>query len=113
MNGTLAMMLASQYVETRNGGDYVAGSRIGLDVVVYAFHRGRSAEDIVRAYPSIGSLAKVYGVITYILEHPKEIEAYLKDEAGNFEEFKAKHPLPPEMLDPFERARNEKISKPA
>jgi uncharacterized protein (DUF433 family) len=108
-------MQVSQYLETRNGGYYVADSRIGLDVVVYAFRRGKTAEDIFRAYPSIGSLAKVYGVITYILEHPKEIEAYLHDEASAFESFQATHPLPAEMLEPFQRAcaPNEKTAKPA
>ena len=49
----------SEYIETRNGGYYVAGSRIGLDVVAHAFRRGQTAEDIFRSFPSIGSLAKV------------------------------------------------------
>src|ERR1035438_9480472 len=105
------MMPTSEYIETRNGGYYVAGSRIGLDVVTHAFRRGRTAEDIFRSFPSIGSLAKVYGVLTYILEHPQEIEAYLEGEKRAYEEFKSSHPLPPEMLEPFERARNEKVAK--
>lgn len=53
----------------------------------------------------------MYGVLTYILEHPQEIEAYLEDEKRAYEEFKSSHPLPPEMLEPFERARNEKVAK--
>ena len=65
------MMPTNEYVEVRNGGYYVAGTRIGLDVVVYDFRDGRTAEAIFDAYPSIGSLAKVYGTITYILEHPR------------------------------------------
>ena len=73
------MMPTNQYVEVRNGGYYVAGTRIGLDIVTYDFRNGRSAEAIFDAYPSIGSLAKVYGAITFILEHPTEVEAYLKD----------------------------------
>jgi uncharacterized protein (DUF433 family) len=110
----IAMMPASQYLESRNGGYYVAGSRIGLDVVVYAFRRGKTAEDIFHAYPfTIGSLAKVYGVITYILEHPQEIEAYLQNETSAFEEFQATHPLRPEMLEPFERIRIANTEKPA
>lgn len=72
------MMPISEYIETRNGGYYVAGSRIGLDVVAHAFRRGRTAEDIFRSFPSIGSLARVYGVLTSILEHPQEVEAYLQ-----------------------------------
>jgi hypothetical protein len=55
------MMPTNDYVEVRNAGYYVAGTRIGLDVVAYDFRRGRSAETIFEAYPSIGSLAKVYG----------------------------------------------------
>ena len=113
MGFVFAMMPASQYLETRNGGYYVADSRIGLDVVVHAFRRGRTAEDIFRAYPSIGSLAKVYGVITHVLEHPEEIEAYLQDEARAFRDFQEAHPLPGEMMEPFERARAEKTAKPA
>jgi uncharacterized protein (DUF433 family) len=97
------MMPISEYTETRNGGYYVAGSRIGLDVVAHAFRRGRTAEDIFRSFPSIGSLARVYGVLTFILEHPQEVEAYLQGEQRFYEEFQTNHPLPPEMLEPFER----------
>ena len=105
------MMPISEYVETRNGGYYVAGSRIGMDVVAHAFRRGRTAEDIFRSFPSLGSLAKVCGVLTFIVKHPQEIETYLQGEQRFYEEFQASHPLPPEMLEPFERARNQKAPK--
>ena len=105
------MMSTSEYIETRNSGHYVAGSRIGLDVVAHAFRRGRTAEDILRSFPSIGSLAKVYGVLTFILEHPQEIESYLQEENRFYEEFQASHPLPPEMLEPFIRTRSTHVPK--
>jgi uncharacterized protein (DUF433 family) len=101
------MMPTNEYVEDRNGGYYVAGTRIGLDVVVHDFRRGRSAEAIFEAYPSIGSLAKVYGAITFVLEHPAEVEAYLKDQDRVFEQIKAQYPMPQEMIDRFERAKKE------
>src|SRR5262249_29463828 len=107
------MMPTSQYIEPRNGGYYIAGTRIGLDLVVYDFREGRSPEEIIQSYPSIGSLAKLYGAITFVLEHPKEIDAYLAEQERAFEEFKASHPLPPEMLEPFIRARKEKGLKSA
>ncbi len=100
-------MPTNEYVEIRNGGYYVAGTRMGLDVVVYDFRRGRSAEAIFEAYPSVGSLSKVYGAITFILEHPNEIEAYLKDQNRVFENLKAQYPMPQDMLDRFERAKKE------
>ena len=102
------MMPANEYVELHNGGYYVAGTRIGLDVVSYDFRRGRSAEAIFEAYPSIGSLAKVYGVIAFILEHPAEVGAYLKEQERIFEEIKTQHPMPAELLERFERAQERK-----
>jgi uncharacterized protein (DUF433 family) len=98
-------MPTNQYVEVRNGGYYVAGTRIGLDVIYHDFRNGESAEDMLQSYPSIGTLVRIYGVITFILEHPIEIDAYLKDQERLFEEIKAKYPMPQEMLDRFNEAR--------
>ncbi len=104
-------MPTNQYVEIRNGAYYVAGTRIGLDVIVYEFRDGRTADAIFDAYPSIGSLAKVYGVITFILEHPQEIEAYLAEQDRRFEEIKAQYPLPPDMVERFERGMRDLHAK--
>jgi uncharacterized protein (DUF433 family) len=101
------MLPTNQYVEVRNGGYYVAGTRIGLDVVVHDFRRGRSAESIFEAYPSLGSLAKVYGVIAFILEHPSDVEEYLKDQEYVFEQINTEYPMPSDMIERFERAKKE------
>lgn len=100
-------MPMNDYVEGRNGGYYVAGKRIGLDVVVYDFRNGSSAEAIFDAYPSIGSLAKAYGAIAFILEHPKEVAAYLQEQDRRYEEIKARYPLTPGMIERFERGRRD------
>jgi uncharacterized protein (DUF433 family) len=107
----MSMIPTNDYVEIRNGGYYVAGTRIGLDVVVYDFRRGRTADAIFEAYPSIGSLAKVYGAITFILEHPKEIDAYLEEQDRRYDEIKARYPLTPDMIERFERGRRELQAK--
>ena len=107
------MLPANEYVEIRNGSYYVAGTRIGLDLVVYDFREGRLPEETFRSYPSIGSLAKLYGAIAFILEHPTEIDAYLADQDRLYEEFQTSHPLSPEMLEPFIRARKEGVLKSA
>jgi uncharacterized protein (DUF433 family) len=107
----MPMMPTNDYVEIRNGGYYVAGTRIGLDVLVYDFRRGRTAEAIFEAYPSIGSLAKVYGAITFILEHSKEIDAYLEEQDRRYEEVKARYPLTADMIERFERGRRELQAK--
>ena len=92
------MLLSSSYLEARNGGYYVAGSRIGLALLANEFWRGRSAEAIFEAYPSVGTLAKVYGVLTFILEHPTEVEAYLNEEERVLEAVQARYPLSEDLV---------------
>jgi hypothetical protein len=41
----------SPYIEVRDGGYYVAGTRIGLDVIVHEFQSGRSPERFFKATP--------------------------------------------------------------
>ena len=106
-------MSTNEYVEARNGAYYIAGTRIGLDVLAHDFRNGKSAESIFEAYPSIGSLAKIYGAIAFILGHPEEIEAYLAAQDRRYEEVKDHHPLTPGMVERFERAKNERPAKQA
>ena len=47
------------YVERREGGYYVAGTRISLDSVVLPFKDGASPESILQSLPLIGSLEKL------------------------------------------------------
>jgi uncharacterized protein (DUF433 family) len=75
----------SEYVEQRNGGYYVAGTRISLDSVVCAFNRGESPEQILEGYPLLGSLAKAYGSIAFYIDHKAEIDKYLAEAEQEFE----------------------------
>jgi uncharacterized protein (DUF433 family) len=106
------MMPANEYVEVRNGAYYVAGTRIGLDVVVHEFRAGRTAESIFEAYPSIGSPEKVYGVIAFILKHPDAVRAYVNEQERRYEEVKARNPLPAEMVEVYERSKAERPAQP-
>jgi len=45
----------SEYVEQRNGGYYIAGSRMSLNSVLYAFRRGEASWTILEHFPTIGS----------------------------------------------------------
>jgi hypothetical protein len=47
-----------------------------LDTIVATFKEGATAEEIVWQYPSL-SLADVYAVIGYYLQHQADVEAYL------------------------------------
>jgi uncharacterized protein (DUF433 family) len=74
-------VVMKEYVEQRDGGYYLADSRIGLDAIVYRFNEGTSPESLLQSFPSVGSLEKIYGAITYYLSHKETIDAYLREEA--------------------------------
>lgn len=76
--------MQSEYIEQRNGGYYVAGTRISLDSVVYSFNEGQSPEAIQEDFPSL-KLAQIYGAIAFYLDHQAEIDQYLVDTEREFE----------------------------
>src|SRR5215469_8056539 len=65
------------YVEQRDGGYWVAGTRVSLDSIVNAFRHGAAPETIKRSFPVL-SLEEIYGSITFYLAHEQEIDAYLE-----------------------------------
>jgi len=69
------------YVEQREGGYYIAGTRILLDSIVHAFQDGESPEGILRSFPMAGPLVRIYGAITFYLENKDAVDAYLSDQA--------------------------------
>jgi uncharacterized protein (DUF433 family) len=73
-----------QYVEGSDGVFRVAGTRVSLDSIVYAFWRGQTAESIAQSFPSL-TLEQVYGALTYYLSEKAEIDAYLKSAKAEFE----------------------------
>ena len=70
--------MAHEYIEQRSGGYYVAGTRVSLDSVVYAFRGGDSAETIQQNFPSL-TLEQVYGAIAFYLAHQAEIDLNIRE----------------------------------
>ena len=70
-------MAVGEYVEQRNGGFYVAGTRISLDSIVYSFNSGDSPETIRQNFSSL-SLEQVYGAIAFYLAHEKEVDENIR-----------------------------------
>ncbi len=101
------MHMAQEYVEKRNGGYYVIGSRVSLESVIYPFLDGASPETIVDEFPSL-SLEQVYGIITFYLANRAKIEAYLRDIEKSWEDArKDQPPIPPALRERLERARRQ------
>lgn len=76
-----------RYVEKRDEGFWVAGKRISLDSIVYAFRRGQSPESIRCSFPLI-TLEEIYGAIAFYLANQTEIDGYLIQEEKEFEKLR-------------------------
>jgi uncharacterized protein (DUF433 family) len=76
--------MSKQYVEKRDGGYFVAGTRVSLDSVVYAYLRGESPEGIVESYPAL-HLEEVFGALSFYLAERDVIDEYLRNGRQEFE----------------------------
>ena len=102
------------YVEQRDGGYYIAGARIALDSVVHAFKDGASPESILRSFPLIGSLERVYGAITFYLANKEGVERYLQQQDALWGELEDKQtPLPDSLAEKLRRVKEELASRQA
>lgn len=72
-------------VEDEHGVLRVSGSRVTVDVILYDFRAGLTAEEIALNYPTV-ELANVYAVLSYYLSHKKELDDYLKVQEQRSEE---------------------------
>lgn len=72
------------YVQQRDDGYWVSGTRVSLDSVVYAFRNGESPESVAQSFPVL-TLEQVYGAIAFYLAHRKEIDAYLQRAEQQYE----------------------------
>jgi uncharacterized protein (DUF433 family) len=103
--------MAKEYIERREGSFYLIGSRVPLARIVYEFNNGAAPEAIRLDYPTL-SLEQVYGAITFYLANKEEIEQDMTDRRRIEEDvIKAQPPLPPELQQKLERAREQMLSR--
>lgn len=76
--------MTKAYVEQRDGGYFVAGTRVSLDSVVYAFLRGESPEGIADSWPAL-TLEQVFGVLSFYLANRDSVDQYLSDGKQEFQ----------------------------
>jgi Protein of unknown function (DUF433) len=92
----LAPVPTKQYVEQRDKGYWIEGTRISLDSVIYSFLNGESPESIAQNFPLL-SLEQVYGAITFYLANSELVDAYLEEGEAEFRQLqetcKEKSPL--------------------
>ena len=102
--------MARDYVEQRNGGYHVAGSRVPLDSIVHCFRTGDSPESIHQDFPTL-SLEQVYGAIAFYLGHQKDVDESIREAEKLWAEFEAQHPVPPELREKLLRAREQMLAR--
>jgi uncharacterized protein (DUF433 family) len=101
----------SPYVEERDGGLYVAETRVSLDSVVIRFQQGASPEKIVQSFPAL-QLSQVYGAIAYYLENEKLISEYIEEGERELERSRVLlSQTNPELFARLEAARRQTGSK--
>src|ERR1700723_1438440 len=90
--------MPEEYVERRNGGYYVAGTRVSLDSPVSSFNSGESPETIRQNFPSL-TLEQIYGAIAFYLGHEEEVDANILDGEEDLERrVPPSEPKPPRTL---------------
>jgi uncharacterized protein (DUF433 family) len=103
--------MTREYIEQRNGGYYVAKSRVSLDSIVYAFRGGESPETIQQNFPSL-TLEQVYGAIAFYLSRQVEVDANIQE--GEEESHRSVRPLnqrKPEAYVRLQRAREQMVNR--
>ena len=106
-----AVLMQHEYVEMRNGGYYVAGSRVSLASIIHEYRDGAVPEIIRQNFPTI-SLEEIHGAIAFYLGHQHEAETYLSDLEKKWDELeRAATPASPELQQRIEEARKLRLAK--
>ena len=99
-----------KYVEERDGGYYLADTRISLDSIVHAFQDGESPDEILRSFPMAGPLVRIYGAITFYLENREKVEEYLVVQEQRWDALRRERPKRDDPLTNRLREAKERVS---
>lgn len=76
--------MSESYVDERDGGYWIRGTRVSLDSIVYAFLAGQTAESIAQSFPVL-SLEQVYGAVAFYLANRSDVDDYLAKARVDFD----------------------------
>jgi uncharacterized protein (DUF433 family) len=94
-------------VEERNGGYYVAGTRVSLDSIAQCFNEGLSPEAILGEFETL-TLAQIFGAIAFYLENQPAIDSYRVRQMQRFEAVRrSANPLPAGLRQRLDSARDQ------
>jgi uncharacterized protein (DUF433 family) len=102
--------MARDYIERREAGFYIVGSRVPIDRVVWEYRNGEDPETIQSHYPTL-TLDEVNGAIAFYLNHKDEVEQVMEERRRAEDAYTAAHPMPPDINERFERIRRQRASR--
>ncbi len=73
----LGVAMDRDFIERRDGGFYVIGSRVPIDRLVWEYRNGEDPETIQSHYPTL-NLEQVIGAIAFYLNHKIEVEEVIE-----------------------------------
>jgi len=76
--------MAKDYVEQRDGGYFLTGTRVSLDSVVQAYLRGESPEGISESFPTL-DLEQIFGALIFYAANQSLVDRYLDEGRLEFE----------------------------
>jgi uncharacterized protein (DUF433 family) len=76
--------MAKEYVELRDGGYFISGTRVSLDSIIYSFLRGESPDSIADSFPAL-TLEEIFGALSFYLAEREAIDKYLSDGKQEFD----------------------------
>jgi uncharacterized protein (DUF433 family) len=102
--------MSNEYVDLQDGAYRIAGTRVSLDSIVYAYQRGVSPESIQRSFPSL-TLEQVHGALAFYLSHKQEVDKYLAEGEEEFDKLRqASRETHPDWHEKLRRAREESLT---
>ena len=94
------------YIERRETGFYIVGSRVPIDRIVWEYRNGEDPETIRSHYPTL-SLDQVNAALAFYLNHKHEVEQVMEERRLAEDAYTEAHPTPPDIKEKFERMRRQ------
>ena len=102
--------MAGNFIELRDSGYYLVGSRVPIDRIVREYRDGEQPEAIRSHYPTL-SLEQVNGAIAFYLGHKDEVDKVMTERERVEADFSKAHPTPAHLKAKIERARQQQLAR--
>src|SRR5690349_19476378 len=102
--------MARDFIERRETGFYIVGSRVPIDRVIWEYRNGEDPETIRSHYPTL-TLEQVNGAIAFYRKHKDEVAQVMEERRRAEDAYVAAHPAPPDIKEKFERMRRQTVPR--